>query len=195
MDLLSDPSVVLGIGIGTVAVICGAIVMISNSNEEKSSGGLADSDDSEGSKYPAGPLHIFFGSQTGTSEGFARTLTEEGRQRGFDAKMVDLEDFDPQMMMATKRALFLMATYGEGEATDNAMKFYKWMKPEKDEMDMAAEDGALTGMEYGVFGLGNSQYEHFNRMGKQPMHVSKDLAPFVLLPTTKGMMTATWKRI
>lgn len=166
MDLLTDPSVVLGIGVGTVAVICGAIVMISNSSDAKSAGGFSDGDEGDSDRFPAGPLYIFFGSQTGTSEGFARTLSEEGRQRGFDAKMVDLEDFEPGMMVTCKRALFLMATYGEGEATDNAMKFYKWIKPEKDEMDTAAEDGALTEMEFGVFGLGNSQYEHFNRMGK-----------------------------
>lgn len=167
MEYLKDPSVVLGIGVGTVAVICATIVLISNSKEEGTNGmGGDDVEDGDGDKYPAGPLHIFFGSQTGTSEGFARTLSEEGRQRGFDAKMVDLEDFEPSMMKACKRALFLMATYGEGEATDNATKFYKWIKPEKDEMDMAAEGGCLADMEFGVFGLGNSQYEHFNRMGK-----------------------------
>jgi NADPH-ferrihemoprotein reductase len=166
MDILSDPSIMLGIGVGLVAVICGAIVWVSERKNEADGGG-AEADSDAASEFPAGPLHIFFGSQTGTSEGFARILSEEGRQRGFDAKMEDLEDFEPNMMQSTKRAIFLMATYGEGEPTDNASKFYKWIKPaDKDEMETAAEDNALFDMEFSVFGLGNSQYEHFNRMGK-----------------------------
>ncbi|CAM9786407.1 unnamed protein product [Chrysoparadoxa australica] len=50
-----------------------------------------------------------------------------------------------------------MATYGEGEPTDNARPFLDWMKDEA--------DGALSGLQFTVFGLGNKQYEHYNRMG------------------------------
>lgn len=72
--------------------------------------------------------------------------------------MVDLEDFDDLVLQTTELAIFLMATYGEGEPTDNATKFYKWIRG-----DVA--DGFLQQLKYCVFGLGNRQYEHFNRMG------------------------------
>jgi NADPH-ferrihemoprotein reductase len=55
-----------------------------------------------------------------------------------------------------------MATYGEGEPTDNAAKFVKWAKNE----DESADASFLANCEYTVFGLGNRQYEHYNRMGK-----------------------------
>jgi NADPH-ferrihemoprotein reductase len=111
-------------------------------------------------KFPAGELSIFFGSQTGTAEGFARTIMEEAKAKGFNAKMCDLEDFDPEVLASTRLAVFLMATYGEGEPTDNAAKFTKWLKSE------GVAEGFLSTVKFTVFGLGNRQYEHFNAMGK-----------------------------
>lgn len=64
------------------------------------------------------------------------------------------------------QAFFLVATYGEGEPTDNAVKFYNWLKSE----DRTNE--CLNKLKFSVFGLGNSQYEHYNAMGK---NVSKYL--------------------
>ncbi|KAH8045878.1 NADPH-hemoprotein reductase [Aureococcus anophagefferens] len=57
--------------------------------------------------------------------------------------------------------VFAMATYGEGEPTDNSHVFFKWAKA-------AAKDdgGLLAGAKFAVFGLGNTQYQHFNAMGK-----------------------------
>lgn len=118
-------------------------------------------DDKE--KYPAGPLTVFFGSQTGTAEGFARMIMEETKEQGFNTKVVDLEDFEPEMILTqTKRAIFLMATYGEGEPTDNAVSFIKWLKNGDGEI----EDNGLSSIQFSVFGLGNKQYEHYNAMGK-----------------------------
>lgn len=107
-------------------------------------------------------MFIFFGSQTGTAEGYSRTIMEEGKDAGFDAKMVDLEEFDPEMLKDCRLALFLMATYGEGEPTDNSARFIKWLKNEDGEVP----DDFLSKVQFSVFGLGNKQYEHFNRMGK-----------------------------
>lgn len=81
---------------------------------------------------------------------------------GFNAKMVDLEDFDPDDLANARLCIFLMATYGEGEPTDNATKFYRWAKDENREL----ESTFLSRLQFTVFGLGNRQYEHFNMMGK-----------------------------
>jgi NADPH-ferrihemoprotein reductase len=161
LELLQDPSVVLGMSVGFVVAVCLGIVYSSSGSDSDDAG--SDKTSGNQQNYPGGALNIYFGSQTGTAEGFARTLAEEGKAMGFDAKMCDLDDFEENSMKATKLAIFLMATYGEGEPTDNATSFYKWMKATE---EPHASEGDLAGMKFCVFGLGNRQYEHFNRIGK-----------------------------
>ena len=55
--------------------------------------------------------------------------------------------------------MFAVATYGEGEPTDNAIGFNKWLK-DADGADLSG------GVNFAVFGLGNTQYEHYNAMGR-----------------------------
>jgi len=141
------------------------------------------------SVYPGGHLTVLFGSQTGTAEGFANELKREGADKGFKVRVLDLEDLSCDTSVKTKllnkafadesgktRAIFLVATYGEGEATDNADAFMKLLKRKMGVPQFAGDDNAegkdstdlqfMSNLEYAVFGLGNRQYEHYNAMGK-----------------------------
>ena len=107
---------------------------------------------------PEGPLvRVFFGSQTGTAEEFAKMLAKDARSQGINAVATDLERFESGMLPGSF-AIFLVATYGEGDPTDNAKRFHTWLA------QAAAE--ALSGCHFAVFGLGNTQYEHYNSEGK-----------------------------
>lgn len=38
---------------------------------------------------------ILYGSQTGTAEDYSKTIAQEAKRYGFNAKAVDMVDFDP----------------------------------------------------------------------------------------------------
>ena len=76
--------------------------------------------------------------------------------------MVDLEDFEPEQISEDGFVMFTVATYGEGDPTDNAIDFHRWIKDKERDLD----ENTLKGLKFTVFGLGNRQYEQYNEMGR-----------------------------
>ena len=58
-----------------------------------------------------------------------------------------------------------MATYGEGEPTDNAVQLMQNFEDDSFEFTNGGRD--LNGLKYVVFGLGNKTYEHYNVIGRR----------------------------
>ncbi|KAF2977266.1 hypothetical protein EK904_008160 [Melospiza melodia maxima] len=105
---------------------------------------------------------VFYGSQTGTAEEFANRLAKDAHRYGLRGMAADPEEYDLSDLSRLSEidkslAVFCMATYGEGDPTDNAQDFYDWLQE---------ADADLSGLRFAVFGLGNKTYEHFNAMGK-----------------------------
>ncbi|KAK1759390.1 hypothetical protein QBC47DRAFT_104774 [Echria macrotheca] len=110
---------------------------------------------------------IFYGSQTGTAEDYASRLAKEGKSRyGLETMVADLEEYDYDNLdtvPSDKVVMFVLATYGEGEPTDNAVDFYEFITGE----DVNFSEGRevpLDNLNYVAFGLGNNTYEHYNSM-------------------------------
>lgn len=110
---------------------------------------------------------IFYGSQTGTAEDYASRLAKEGKSRfGLETMVADLEDYDFENLDSIPSdnvVMFVLATYGEGEPTDNAVEFYEFITGE-DVAFSGDNDPALGNLKYVAFGLGNNTYEHYNSM-------------------------------
>jgi len=113
---------------------------------------------------------VFYGSQTGTAEDYASRLAKEGSSRfGLKTMTADLEDYDYENLDQWPEdclAVFVLATYGEGEPTDNAVEFYEFMGGEDVSFsEKGGPDGEPLGsLKYVAFGLGNNTYEHYNSM-------------------------------
>lgn len=109
---------------------------------------------------------VFYGSQTGTAEDYALKFAKEFQSKfKIPTMTADLADVSFENLQNIKDeipdfklAAFFMATYGEGEPTDNAVEFFDYLENECEE---------LPDLKYVCFGLGNSTYEFYNAIGKK----------------------------
>ncbi|KAL7411249.1 cytochrome P450 reductase [Mrakia frigida] len=113
-------------------------------------------------------LAVFYGSQTGTAEEYATRIAKEIKSRfGVSSLVCDIEEYDFDKLDQVPEecaVVFVMATYGEGEPTDNAVQFMELL--EEDTPEFSNGEG-LEGLKYVVFGLGNRTYEHYNIIGRK----------------------------
>lgn len=113
-------------------------------------------------------LVVFFGSQTGTAEEYAIRIAREAKERyGVGVLVLDLQDEEMDKLDQLPEdsvAIFVMATYGEGEPTDNAVEFMEFLRSP----DVAfSENSTLGNLHYIALGLGNKTYEMYNETIKQ----------------------------
>lgn len=114
-------------------------------------------------------IAIFYGSQTGTAEEYATKLAKEAKARfGTSSLVLDPEEYEFEkldQMPADTVAVFVMATYGEGEPTDNAVGLMEFIENQSPEFSNGNE--RLENLNYVIFGLGNRTYEHFNAVARK----------------------------
>jgi sulfite reductase (NADPH) flavoprotein alpha-component len=104
---------------------------------------------------------VAFASQTGFAEELAlmtaRALNDAGgADAGQSARVVSFADLDLAMLTASKRALFVVATTGEGDAPDNAGRVVR---------RLLDRDAALPGLTYGLLALGDRSYKDYCGFG------------------------------
>jgi NADPH-ferrihemoprotein reductase len=112
---------------------------------------------------------FFYGSQTGTAEDYASRLAKECSQKyGVSSMTADIEAYDMSYLDSVPEdclVFFVMATYGEGEPTDNAVDFWDLVQEEDPQFsETDAEEKPLKNLRYVAFGLGNKTYEHYNEV-------------------------------
>ncbi|KAJ5810163.1 uncharacterized protein N7503_002381 [Penicillium pulvis] len=125
---------------------------------------------------------IFWGSQSGTAEGFANRLAREISIRwGQECMSADLSDYDPATISEipnSKLAIFIVSTYGEGDPADNTAEFWSWITK--------TGDVSLANLQYTAFGLGNTNYKFYNKVVDVIVEGLEKLGAKALMPLGKA---------
>ncbi|WP_349985492.1 PepSY domain-containing protein [Stenotrophomonas sp. WHRI 8082] len=95
---------------------------------------------------------VSFASQSGQAEQLAWRAAGQLQAAGMRVQVQPLARLDVATLQQTERALFVVSTFGDGEAPDSARVF---------ERKVLAQAQALPGLGYAMLALGDRQYARF----------------------------------
>lgn len=98
------------------------------------------------------PWLIGFASQSGFAEQLAWQAAGQLQTAGWPVQVQRLADVTEQDLKQSQNALFVVSTFGDGEAPDSARGF---------ERKILGQPLGLENLNYAVLGLGDRQYPHF----------------------------------
>ncbi|KAF5653937.1 putative NCP1-NADPH-cytochrome P450 reductase [Fusarium sp. NRRL 25303] len=110
---------------------------------------------------------VLFGSQSGNAQEFAEKLAREAHTRfSLRSTVAETDEYTYQNLYKLPEntiVFFILASYGDGEPTDNSEQFYNFLTDEDDDGAFGRlREHGLQNLSYAAFGLGNSSYAHFN---------------------------------
>lgn len=137
------------------------------------------------------PVLVGFASQSGSAERIAWQTAQLLQGAGVPATVRPLGGLDPMALAGFDRALFVVSTFGDGQAPDNARTFARWL----------TRDGvtALRGMAFGVLALGDRHYPDFCGFGRSldewlKRHGAKPLFERIDVDRLDGAALEHWQR-
>ncbi len=105
------------------------------------------------------PLPIFYATVSGNAEELAASAAERFAAPDRPAEAVNLADCTLGQLRGVPVALFIISTWGDGEAPPDAAEFFAELRN--------AAPGELAGLRHAVFALGSSMYPTFCASGRE----------------------------
>ena len=100
---------------------------------------------------------VVHATQTGTCEFLAERTRETLATGGLNAHVAGMDSVGEAELKAARRILFIVSTYGEGDAPDSAARFARML---------STTDVDLSALHYGVLALGDSTYANYCGFGR-----------------------------
>ena len=104
-------------------------------------------------------IKILYGSQTGTAKFASEELEREFLKFDYKVIALPLDEYSFSQIINDSFIIFIVSTTGYGEPPDNMKKFWNFIMSKDNNLD-------LIGLNYTIFGLGDSSYERFNWVAK-----------------------------
>ncbi len=114
-------------------------------------------DDTASADTAGDPVLVAYASQSGSAERWAWHSAGYLQAAGVPVVVRALGSVRPEELSGFRRALFAIASFGDGQAPDNARAFARRMK---------TEQAALSRLQFGLLALGDKTYENFCGFGK-----------------------------
>ncbi|KAF8399141.1 hypothetical protein HHK36_015006 [Tetracentron sinense] len=106
-------------------------------------------------------LLILYASQTGNSLDAAERISREAERRGAPAVVISMDDFDASCLPNENTVIFIVSTTGQGDTPDSMKVFWRSI------LQRTLSQQWLEGVQYAVFGLGDSGYQKYNFAAKK----------------------------
>jgi sulfite reductase (NADPH) flavoprotein alpha-component len=101
---------------------------------------------------------VAYGTETYNAEGLANESSDILAEHGYVADVLDLQDFEPEVLNRIDVLLVITSTFGDGEPPSNAEDAY--------DLIMSDEAPSMADIAFSVCGLGDTEYDQFCQCAK-----------------------------
>jgi sulfite reductase (NADPH) flavoprotein alpha-component len=121
-------------------------------------------------------LTVLYGTETGNSRGLAQKVAKKGEKNGVEVDVIDLAEYTvDQLAQLDNPFVLIISTWDDGEPPADCRDFCE---------SLASTDVDLSGKQYTVLALGDTEYPLFCECGKKVDARLTELGATAILPRT-----------
>ena len=104
-------------------------------------------------------LTVLFATETGNSEGIAKSVGDIARRQDLNVRICDIAEYEIRNLVDEEDLLLVTSTHGDGDPPQSAITFFEFLEGRK--------APTLPNLRFAVLALGDSTYERYCEAGKR----------------------------